>query len=115
LRPLEGPLVGGSAEAAQTLVPTPLRRDLRPLMGLLQQLVVLVRCVVLYDRVLERGMPGREGGEAGVVRARRERLLRQGAEALETLESHSSKLSDGGREAVGDCRALLRQASPARR
>lgn len=114
------PLVGGSAAAAQTLVPTPLRRDLRPLMGLLQQLVVLARCVVLYDRVLERGVAhdaveGADAGAVGAVGERRELLFRQGAQALETLDTHASKLSDSGGEAVDDARAVLRRASVARR
>jgi HEXXH motif-containing protein len=98
---LTDPKSGGS----EPVVMTPLRRDPRPLTGLLQQLVVLVRSVLLYDRLLD----ARDPPVAAV--ARREKLHGQAGEALRAISGHTSKLTDHGRDVVTDARDLLARSA----
>ncbi|MGH8899334.1 MAG: aKG-HExxH-type peptide beta-hydroxylase [Egibacteraceae bacterium] len=100
---LSHPFLADDDQGSQPLVMTPLRSDPRPLMGLFQQLVVLVRCVVLYDRLRE-GAP--TDGQA--LRARRERLFRQACQALKTTQRHSDKLTGHGRDVVAEAEDLLK-------
>lgn len=93
------PYLADPADRSVT-VRTPLRRDARPLNGLFQQLVVLVRCAELYDRLL--ALPDRPGPELGeaelaAVRARRDTLHAQAEQAAATLDEHRDGLSERGR------------------
>jgi hypothetical protein len=93
-----------SAEAASArgpLVPTPLRADPRPVSGLFQQVLVLARCVALYDR-----LPASDA-----VRARRERLLGQGRQGVATLRAHLCELTSQGRALVDEAAVLLQGAA----
>ncbi|WP_372405209.1 HEXXH motif-containing putative peptide modification protein [Streptomyces luteireticuli] len=85
------PFLLDGEDVARLRVATPLRADARPLAGLFQQLVVLVRCTRLYDRV--RDVPGLDDN---AVRRRRERLAAQSRQAADALESHRSLLSPHG-------------------
>ncbi len=98
---LADPKSGGS----EPVVMTPLRPDPRPLTGLLQQLVVLVRNVLLYDRLLDAP------GSPAAVGARREKLHGQAGEALRVIGGHTSKLTEHGRAVVTDARELLARSS----
>jgi HEXXH motif-containing protein len=91
------------------LVHTPLRADPRPLGGLFQQLVVLIRCVALYDRLLERG----GDGYCPAVLARRDRLAAQARQAVETTEQHAPKLTDAGRAVLEEAAAGAVPRAPA--
>jgi hypothetical protein len=98
---LADPKSGGS----EPVVMTPLRPDPRPLTGLLQQLVVLVRSVLLYDRLLDASDP-----PAAAV-ARREKLHAQASEALRVISGHTSKLTAHGRAVVTDAGDLLARSA----
>lgn len=87
---------GGDGE----LVMTPLRADPRPLAGLFQQLVVLVRSALLYQR-----LPAGTG--AAAHRARQDKLIGQAHQGAETLTSHREVLTDHGREILAEATALL--------
>lgn len=89
---------GGDAE----LVMTPLRADPRPLAGLFQQLVVLVRSALLYRR-LSVG----DGTGAAAHRARQDKLIGQAHQGAETLARHRETLTDHGREILAEATALL--------
>jgi HEXXH motif-containing protein len=89
---------GGDAE----LVMTPLRADPRPLAGLFQQLVVLVRSVLLYRR-----LPVGDGAGAAAHRARQDKLIGQAHQGAETLARHRETLTDHGREILAEATALL--------
>ena len=82
---------------------TPLRRDARPLTGLFQQLVVLARCTMLYDRLLDD--PGR--AEADAMSRRRETLHGQGRDALRTIGPFADRLTDRGRSAIVEADEIL--------
>lgn len=98
------------ATAGAQAVMTPLRPDPRPLTGLFQQLVVLVRCVLLYERLLGGGMDGE-----AAVRAQHETLLDQAHQARETLDRHHDQLTDSGRAILAEASALVtRQSARAR-
>ena len=83
------------------LVLTPLRPDLRPLNGLFQQVVVLARCLSLYDRLAGAG----NGGEA--VAARRDKLLAQSRQGLGTIGAHRARLAPHGLEVLGEAEAVM--------
>lgn len=94
------PFLVDAHDAPEALM-TPLRPDPRPLNGLFQQIVVLVRCLLFYDRLLASV----NGGEA--VRARRERLLGQARAGLETIGQHRHQLSDHGRAVTGEASQVV--------
>lgn len=78
-------------------LPTPLRAEPRPLSGLFQQVVVLVRSVLFYDR-----LPATD-----LVRARREFLLGQGLKGAATLRSQVENLTERGRAVADEMDTLL--------
>jgi hypothetical protein len=98
---LAEPFLAVPKSGSEPVVMTPLRPDPRPLTGLLQQLVVLVRSVLLYDRLLDAPDP-----PAAAV-ARREKLLGQAGEALRVIRGHTSRLTDHGRGVVTEAGDLL--------
>ncbi|SHF59818.1 aKG-HExxH-type peptide beta-hydroxylase [Streptoalloteichus hindustanus] len=79
-------------------VMTPLRPDPRPLNGLFQQLVVVVRCALLHTRLVGDPRVPEEP-----VRNRRGVLLRQAEQAVDTLRAHGDELTDRGRDLVEEC------------
>ncbi len=100
------PFLDDPRSGSEPMVATPLRRDLRPLIGLLQQLVVLVRSLMLYDRLTT-------GSAAPAVGARREKLRNQAAEALRVIGAHTERLSDHGRRVVVEAGDLLAASATA--
>ncbi|MGW1813803.1 aKG-HExxH-type peptide beta-hydroxylase [Streptomyces sp. NPDC002125] len=99
------------APAAHTVAPvsTPLRPDPRPLTGLFQQTVVLVRQVILYRRLLE-SLRDREGsdGTLGQALSRRHGKLVAGArQGVGTLGQHAAALTHEGRAVLTEARVLL--------
>ena len=82
-----------------------MRQDPRPLTGLLQQLVVLVRSVLLYDRLLDAPDP------PGAAVARREKLRLQASEALRVIGDHIGRLTGHGRGVVAEAGDLLARSS----
>jgi hypothetical protein len=98
-------LTDPKSAGSEPVVMTPLRPDPRPLTGLLQQLVVLVRSVLLYDRLLDAP------DSPAAVGARREKLHGQAGEALRVISGHSSKLTAHGRALVTDAGDLLARSS----
>jgi HEXXH motif-containing protein len=84
------------------LVPTPLRPDPRPLRGLFQQLVVLVRSEMFY-RQLAPYAPSHEQ----VVYRRRQRLTSQARQALTTMREHRQALTEHGCDVVAQAEELL--------
>ncbi|MFI5782846.1 aKG-HExxH-type peptide beta-hydroxylase [Nocardia sp. NPDC051570] len=90
-------------------VSTPLRADPRPLSGLFQQIVVITRCVRLYDLILERGAE-----EHASVRVRRDRLLAKGLRAVGTGRAHATALSDAGIAVIDEAGSILRAAESIR-
>ncbi|HEY2204829.1 MAG TPA: HEXXH motif-containing putative peptide modification protein [Pseudonocardia sp.] len=101
------PLLADPTDRSIT-VSTPLRRDPRPLNGLFQQLAVLARCTVLYERTIAAG----ESHPS--VAARRDVLHRHGTAAAETLDGHRAALSERGAATVDEALAALAPTSPAR-
>lgn len=101
---LSHPFLANNDQGSQPLVMTPLRSDPRPLTGLFQQLVVLTRCVVLYDRLRNGVLPGEPA-----PRARRERLHQQAMQALQTTQRHADQLTAHGRGVVAEAEDLLKQ------
>jgi HEXXH motif-containing protein len=97
VRPFLRP-AGGDGE----LVMTPLRADPRPLAGLFQQLVVLVRSAWLYRR-----LPAGGGTSAAAYRARQDKLIGQAYQGAETLARHREVLTDHGQEVLAAATALL--------
>jgi hypothetical protein len=98
---LAEPFLADPKSPSEPVVMTPLRPDPRPLTGLLQQLVVLVRSVLLYDRLL-----GAPGPPAAAV-ARRHKLHGQAGEALRVISGHTSTLTDHGHAVVTEAGDLL--------
>ncbi len=84
------------------LVMTPLRADPRPLAGLFQQLVVLVRSALLYRR-----LPVGKGSGAAAHRARLDRLVGQAHQSAETLARHREVLTSHGQEILAEATPLL--------
>lgn len=83
-------------------VPTPLRADPRPIVGAFQQAVVLARCSVLYQRLLDAGAP-----VTSVLAARRNRLTEGAWRALTTLREQPAVLTEQGMSVLEQCTALL--------
>jgi HEXXH motif-containing protein len=81
------------------LVQTPLRADPRPLAGLFQQLVVLVRSALLYRRL--------PGASNPAHRARQHKLIDQAQQGAQTLARHADALTDHGQEVLAEATALL--------
>ncbi|MFE9629665.1 aKG-HExxH-type peptide beta-hydroxylase [Streptomyces sp. NPDC006463] len=102
---LGSPFLTAAAGAAAP-VRTPLRADPRPLAGLFQQAVVLVRTTELYRRLLD----GEPGGSADVpaLTARLNRLSGGARQALGTLRQHSGTLTRHGLAVLAECDAQLR-------
>jgi HEXXH motif-containing protein len=89
-------------------VDTPLRPDPRPLSGLFQQTVVLVRQVMLYRRVLDspQGDDGDHSlGEA--LRRRHAKLVAGARQGIGTLGQHVKALTHDGRTVLAEARDLL--------
>lgn len=103
---LSTPFLADAGSGDEPVVQTPLRADPRPLTGLLQQLVVLVRSLQLYDRLLEADTP-----EQPIVE-RRDKLRGQAAQALHVISRHTGRLTDHGRSVVAEAGDLLAR-SPA--
>ncbi len=97
------PFLVDSEDDRLALVQTPLRSDPRPLSGLFQQLVVLVRSWMLYEKLLIREPDSRDG-PAG---RRCKTLLVQAGQGLETIGNHSDNLSAQGRLVVEEAERLL--------
>jgi HEXXH motif-containing protein len=95
VRPFLRP-AGGDGE----LVMTPLRADPRPLAGLFQQLVVLVRSALLYRRLPV-------GTGAAAHRARQDKLIGQARQGAETLDRHRDVLTDHGQEVLAEATAVF--------
>lgn len=93
---------------APALLVTPLRADPRPLSGLFQQLVVLVRSVSLYDRLLPSG--AFDTSERQALEVRRDVLLGQADQALTTIQSQANALTRYGKDLVAGAGDLLGQA-----
>lgn len=89
---------GGDAE----LVMTPLRADPRPLAGLFQQLVVLVRSALLY-RLLQAG----DGAGAAARRTRQDKLIGLARQGADTLARHLDALTGHGRDVLAEATTLL--------
>ncbi|HEX4251314.1 MAG TPA: HEXXH motif-containing putative peptide modification protein [Pseudonocardia sp.] len=93
------------------LIDTPLRPDRRPVNGLFQQFVVLVRSIELYDRVLAgdelTGMARTAASE------RRAKLSEQAAEAVAALRSHQTLLSERGLADLEEADRVLSGSRPA--
>lgn len=81
---------------------TPLRPDPRPLHGLFQQLVVLVRSEMFYHRLAPHA-PSHEQA----VHRRRQRLTSQARQALATMQEHRQALTEHGQDVVAQAEELL--------
>jgi hypothetical protein len=97
------PFLASARAAAGTsaLLQTQLRTDPRPLSGLFQQVVVLARSVLFYDR-----LPA-----TGPVRARRELLLDLGSQGIATLRSQVTDLTEHGCMVTEEAGTLLAQTA----
>ena len=102
---LAKPFIADATSVSEPVMMTPLRRDPRPLTGLLQQLVVLVRSVLLYDRLLD------SSGTPAPAVARRDTLRGQAGEALRVISAHTTKLTQHGRTVVTDAADLLARSA----
>lgn len=101
-------LIDEVGQGAPALLATPLRSDPRPLSGLFQQLVVLVRCVSLYDRLLPSG--AFDTSERQALEVRRDVLRSQADQALATIRSQAGALTGYGQGLVAEAGDLLGQA-----
>jgi HEXXH motif-containing protein len=90
------------------LLSTPLRSDLRPLSGLFQQLVVLVRSVSLYDRLLPSD--AFDTSERQALEVRRNVLRGQADQALMTAQNQADGLTEYGKDLVAEAEDLLARA-----
>ncbi|MCX4750377.1 HEXXH motif-containing putative peptide modification protein [Kitasatospora sp. NBC_01287] len=99
---LGSPFVTPAAGGAD-LVRTPLRADPRPVTGLFQQAVVLVRCAELYRRLLRD-----QETDLGVLADRRQKLVDGARQALATLREHGGLLTEHGLAVLDQCEGLLR-------
>ncbi|WP_246212246.1 aKG-HExxH-type peptide beta-hydroxylase [Streptomyces abyssomicinicus] len=89
-------------------VDTPLRPDPRPLSGLFQQTVVLVRQVMLYRRALESACENDGNGSLAAAVCRRHAKLVAGArQGIGTLGQHMKSLTHDGRSVLAEARDLL--------
>ncbi|MER5552238.1 HEXXH motif-containing putative peptide modification protein [Streptomyces sp. NPDC002793] len=86
-------------------VMTPLRPDPRPLTGLFQQTVVLVRQTVLY-RLVHRGTPLSDAQREAVAE-RRDRLMEKAFQGVDTLGRHRAALTPAGEAVRAEAAGLL--------
>ncbi|MGW2592944.1 aKG-HExxH-type peptide beta-hydroxylase [Streptomyces sp. NPDC001515] len=86
-------------------VMTPLRPDPRPLTGLFQQMVVLVRQTLLYRLVLRRAPL--TGSPREAVADRRTRLQEKAFRAVDTLGRHRAALTAAGEAVHAQAAGLL--------
>ena len=91
---------GGNASRAMALS----RVEPHPLTALVHQLIVRVRCMHFYERVVDRGF----GGEATAVRSMK--LREQALQALRALQPHLQALTDHGLDVVWEAGLLLAQS-----
>ncbi|MFF4174074.1 aKG-HExxH-type peptide beta-hydroxylase [Streptomyces sp. NPDC001744] len=98
------PFLVSAADAAPCVM-TPLRPDPRPLTGLFQQTVVLVRQTVLYRLVHQHAQLPDAQREA--VAGRRARLLEKASQGVETLGRHRAALTPAGRAVHARAAGLL--------
>ncbi|MFE4515842.1 HEXXH motif-containing putative peptide modification protein [Kitasatospora sp. NPDC056783] len=98
------------ADTPTQLLRTPLRPDPRPLTGLFQQVVVLARSVLLYERLLA-APDGTVDGARAEVEARRDLLLAQGLDGCTTLDGQRGALADHGRSVAAQARHVLEWAA----
>lgn len=101
-------LIGEEVQGAPALLATPLRSDPRPLSGLFQQLVVLVRSVGLYDRLIPSG--AFDTSERQALEARRDVLRGQADHALVTTQNQAGALTAYGKDLVAEAGDLLARA-----
>jgi HEXXH motif-containing protein len=101
-------LINEVGQGAPVLLATPLRSDPRPLAGLFQQLVVLVRSVNLYDRLLPSGTF--DSSEQQALEARRDVLRRQADQALVMIRNQADALTAYGQDLVAEAGDLLARA-----
>ncbi|MFD4628529.1 HEXXH motif-containing putative peptide modification protein [Streptomyces sp. NPDC058284] len=94
-----------SATGPGTSVMTPLRPDPRPLTGLFQQTVVLVRQTVLY-RLIHQEAPLSDPQREAVAE-RRARLLEKAFQGVDTLGRHRTALSPAGEAVRAEAAGLL--------
>ncbi|MFE7313999.1 HEXXH motif-containing putative peptide modification protein [Streptomyces sp. NPDC057555] len=97
-------------DASGELLRTPLRADPRPLSGLFQQVVVLARSVLLYERLLAAPHGMLQDGRA-TVEARHDLLTRQGIDGCNTLDEQHDALTDHGRSMTAQARQVLERAA----
>jgi hypothetical protein len=97
-------LVDGNGRPDEDLVATPLRADPRPLSGLFQQLVVLIRCGLFHRQVADRRDADSCEGSLAASRL----FFEQAAEAVRALRKHEEKLSEYGHAVVEDADSILR-------
>ena len=89
-------------------VSTPLRADPRPLAGLFQQIVVLARSVLLYQRILnDRGWVDVPRASTA-LRSRYDELVEQGRRGLSTARTHAAALSEHGLDVLDQSEVILR-------
>ncbi|MEV7238900.1 HEXXH motif-containing putative peptide modification protein [Streptomyces sp. NPDC051020] len=93
---LHTPFLIPGTGAQAPVVQTPLRPDPRPLMGLFQQLIVLVRCIELYARFTAAATNGT------AIQDRQAVLSRQAYEAYAECEKHRALLTDAGAQILAD-------------
>ena len=101
-------LIDEVGQGAPAMLATTLRCDPCPLSGLFQQLVVLVRCVSLYDRFLQYG--AFDIFERQVLEVRGDVLRGQADQALATIQSQADALTGYGQDLVTQAGDLLGQA-----
>lgn len=94
-----------SATGPGTSVMTPLRPDPRPLTGLFQQTVVLVRQTVLY-RLLYREAPLSDPQREAAA-DRRARLVEKAFQGVGTLGRHRTALTPAGEAVLAEAAGLL--------
>ena len=84
---------------------TPLRSDPRPLSGLFQQILVIARCVELYDRALDSARI-----DSTAARARRDALVEKGIRGVRIAQENRSGFTDAGAMLVDEADWALRAA-----
>ncbi|MFE5586343.1 aKG-HExxH-type peptide beta-hydroxylase [Kitasatospora sp. NPDC056531] len=92
------------------LLKTPLRADPRPLTGLFQQVVVLARSVLLYERLLAAPNDLR-GGARAAAEARYDLLTAELADGCATLGGQRTVLTEHGRGLLAQAREVLEHAA----
>jgi HEXXH motif-containing protein len=102
---LAAPFLTPDGPASEALVATPLRADPRPLSGLFQQVVVLARCVMLYDLVLRD-----DPSPVPEIPARRDLLLSQGRKGVAVAQAHRAQLTRAGRDVLDEAAEVIGRA-----